>query len=609
MPITAAQMAAAEQRQWTAAQDGSPQIRLVAGPGTGKSKTIEKRVAYVLSTGANPQNIYVISFTVASARELRERVVNFCANQPFAAAAASVNVSTMHSLALRILRSANILTTLYPHNPTVLDDWERKNIYDLELANSIGTNPTRAAQIRLAHDTAWQTLNPQFINQAAITPTEATAFNAFHPTRTNLYSCVLPGELVYKCVDAIQMGQIQQGQLPQIDHLIVDEFQDLNAADQQFVEQLSAGGAALFVAGDDDQSIYSFRHADPSGIINFHNRYPLSSTHVLDECFRCTPNVLSPASAMIATNPGRLTKNLQSLYQTSAPPVLGRTLVWSFASEQDEAAAIAESCQQLLNAGLAGREDEIVILVSNKDLQVGTLAQALGNLGLPYDPPRGESLTDDEGIRAVFCMLRIIKDLNSAQPDYVAHRALLCLLNGVGTATAKSIADGCIANLQNFHQLFYLATMPQWLTARQAAAVSRVTTIANAVNGWSLSDTLGSRLPDISQQVTTIFGAQSATKAAPWAALATSLPAGMTLEELLLYFSADTDADRRGLLDSVNTRLGNAPMPATPIQKRIRILTMHGMASCPELLRLGKSKLRKRPGRTLPPCGSLLVLN
>jgi DNA helicase-2/ATP-dependent DNA helicase PcrA len=377
-------------------------------------------------------------------------------------------------------------------------------------------------------------------------------------------------------VDAIQMGQIQQGQLPQIDHLIVDEFQDLNAADQQFVEQLSAGGAALFVAGDDDQSIYSFRHADPSGIINFQTRYPLSATHVLDECFRCAPNVLIPATTMIATNAGRLTKNLQSLYQSAAPPVLGRTLVWSFASEQDEVAAIAESCQQLINAGMAGREDEIVILISNKDLQVAALAQALGNLGLPYDPPRGESLTDDEGIRAVFCVLRIVKDLSSAQPDYIAHRALLCLLTGVGASTAKAIADGCISHLQNFHQLFYLGAVPPWLPPRQAAAVTRVTAVANAVNGLNLTDTLGNRLADINQQLATVFGAQYAAKTASWAVLATSLPAAMTLEELLLYFSADTDADRRALLDAVNTRLGNAPVPDAPVQQRIRMLTMHG---------------------------------
>ncbi|WP_084460117.1 UvrD-helicase domain-containing protein [Aminiphilus circumscriptus] len=101
MPITAAQKAQAEQRQWAAARDGAPQVRLVAGPGTGKSHTIEKRVADLLTNGATPSNVYVISFTRATCAELTERIRVFCSTLPYANAAAQVRVSTMHSLALR----------------------------------------------------------------------------------------------------------------------------------------------------------------------------------------------------------------------------------------------------------------------------------------------------------------------------------------------------------------------------------------------------------------------------------------------------------------------------------------------------------------------------
>lgn len=194
-----------------------------------------------------------------------------------------------------------------------------------------------------------------------------------------------------------------------------------------------------------------------------------------------------------------------------------------------------------------------------------------------YDPPRGEALTNDEAIRAVYCMLRITRDLANAQPDYVSHRALLCLLTGVGATTAKGVADRCVAHHQNFHDLFYLAAAPRWLNARQAAAVARVTTIAHAVSGWSLADTLATRSAEIGQQLGTVFtGAHAAEKIASWAALVATLPGGMTLEELLSFFAADTDADRRSILDSVNQRLGADPIPPAPPEKRIRILTMHG---------------------------------
>ncbi len=323
MPITPAQRDAAEQKQWAAAQDSAGEVRLVAGPGTGKSKVIEMRVAHVLNNEGDPSKVYVISFTKAAYAELRDRIANFCSGQACAAAATQIRISTMHSLALRILRAANLLSALYPSDPSIIDKWECKEIYDKEFATVMHCTPTRAGEIRLAHDAAWQTLNPGSINQAAITQAEREGFQSFHHTRSNLYSMVLPGEVIFRCVDAFRMNQIQPQHIPAVDHLIVDEFQDLNLCDQEFVEFLSRAGTHLFVAGDDDQSIYSFRHADPSGIVHFNTRYIAASTHILTDCFRCAPNILTPATAMIAYNPNRVAKHLVSLYQAGGAPGRG----------------------------------------------------------------------------------------------------------------------------------------------------------------------------------------------------------------------------------------------------------------------------------------------
>ena len=580
MPISAAQKAQAEQRQWDAAKDGAPQVRLVAGPGTGKSHTIEKRVADLLTNGAIPGNIYVISFTRATCAELTERIRAFCSTLPCANAATQVRVSTMHSLALRILRRGNLLTS-YPSTPIMLDDWEQTNVFDREFAGSLGCTQSRAAEIRLAHDAQWQTLNPQYVNQAQITPTEVQGFNAFHSARTNLYCCVLPGEVIYECVDALQQGALQPNQLPQIDHLIVDEFQDLNACDQEFVRLLSANNTVLFVAGDDDQSIYSFRHANPDGIVQFQTAYPASATHVLTDCFRCTPAVLGPASQLITYNLNRVAKNLTSLYGAATPPVHGRMMVWSFQTAQEEACAIAQSCQALINAGMAGREDEILILISNRRVQLDILAQEIGNLGLPYDPPRGASLTSEyEAIRAVYSILRIARDNSTGEEDYPAHRDLLEVLSGVGSATAKGVADVCISNNQNFRQLFYLPTCPTWLSGRCPSAVQRVMATVQAVRTWSMSDTLAARSDDIttllSSQVFT-SGRNAANSLSIWNTLVGSLPVQMTLEELLQFLAADSESDQQAILDLVNQRIGGEqPQTQARVQKRIRILTMHG---------------------------------
>ncbi len=486
----------------------------------------------------------------------------------------------MHSLALRILRRANLLTS-YPSTPIILDDWEQDEIYDRELATTLGCIPTRASQIRLAHDAQWQTLNPQYLNQAQITATEVQGFNSFHAARTNLYSCVLPGEVIYKCVEAMRLGSLQASQLPPIDHLIVDEYQDLNACDQEFVHQLCINNAVLFIAGDDDQSIYSFRHANPNGIVQFSTTYPSSSTHILTDCFRCTPAIVQAATQLIQHNPSRVPKALISLYGSAVPPVQGKLLVWSFHNAQVEAQAIAQSCQQLLQSGMAGREDEIVILIANRPLQLDILTQELGNLGLPFDPPKGAGLIDEyEAIRAVYAMLRILHDLETGQEDYPAHRDILGLLSGVGHTTAKGIADACIANNHNFRGLFYLTSVPSWLSGRSTSAVQRVSTTVQSIRSWGLTDTIASRTTDISALLSSqIFnsGQNAATHLQIWNALASALPADMHLAELLEFLAAKTESDQQAILNVVNARLGlSEGQTLSSVPKRIRILTMHG---------------------------------
>lgn len=584
MPITAAQRAAANAQQVAAAADAAPQIRLIAGPGTGKSATILKRVLYLLDQGANAANIYVISFTRAACDELRARISAALANGPHAAAVPQIRVSTMHSLALRINRMANLLTQ-FPHEPVMLDDWEQQNIYDRELATSLHCTPTRASQIRLAHDARWQTLNPALIAQAQITPAEQLGFTAFHAARTNLYSCLLPGEVVFRCVEGITQGAVTPQHLPTIEHLIVDEYQDLNACDQEFIRLLTGTGARLFIAGDDDQSIYSFRHANPDGIVNFQQTYPGSTTHVLTDCFRCAPNILTPASRLIAVNPTRVQKNLVALYGAATPPVLGAIAVWSFATMQAEAQAVAQSCQRLIQAGMTGREDEIVILLSNRRVQLDVFAQELGNLGLPFDPPPGRGITSEDAIRSVFDLLRITRDRGNQAPDYPAHRSLLSLMAGVGPGTAATVGDLCVANNQNFHALFSAIPLPAWLTTRALAAVQRLVTCANTAAQWALTDTLGTRAGDIQGLLTTVIfnaGNTAAATIATWTAFAQSLPQGMQLGELLQLFEAQSEADQTTILGAVRQRLDAAgeadvaqgEVPAPP--RKIRILTMHG---------------------------------
>jgi len=582
MPITDAQRAAAEQQQLQAAGDCSPQIRVIAGPGTGKSHAVEKRVAHVLSEGANPRNVYVISFTRATCLELSDRVRRYCSERTPPIDAQHVHISTMHSLALKMLRMGNQLNQ-FPAEPVMLDDWEQQNIYDTELAADLHAPRGRAEEVRLAHDAQWQTLNPAFINQARITPAEIVVFNAFHAARTNLYSCVLPGEVIYRCVTALQQSAIDEARLPEIEHLIVDEFQDLNACDQEFVRLLSDRGAILFIAGDDDQSIYSFRHADPNGIVQFPNNYPQSVTHILTDCFRCAPAILDPATQLILHNPNRVAKNIVALYGNAAPPVQGTFHVWSFGTADEEAQAIASSCQQLIANGLAGRENEIVILISSRRIQLDIITRELGNRGILYDVPGGNDLADEPPLRAVLDLLRLVEERAEQHDDYIAYRTLFSLHSGIGHTTVKTLADTCVQQGHNYRGLFHLQPLPHWLTGRSRTAVADIGNLSQLVVGWSLDDTLAARSSNIEAAIVQhIFTSANEAQIfqTTWSTVAGALPQEMTLEELLMFLRASSDTDRDAVMTVVNHRLNPGGDPDNLAQvgapRRIRILTMHG---------------------------------
>jgi DNA helicase II / ATP-dependent DNA helicase PcrA len=262
----------------------------------------------------------------------------------------------------------------------------------------------------------------------------------------------------------------------------------------------------------------------------------------------------------------------------AAPPVQGVLYVWSFATAQAERNAIAQSCHQLINGPLAGQEDQIVILISNRRLQVGPITQELANLGIAFDAPGGATTRDEHPIRAAYSILRILRDRIAARPDYIVFRDMLALLHGVGVGTAMRVSDLCVNNHQNFHDLFHIAAIPHWLTGRNAAAVGRVRAIIQQVAAWTVQDTIGARAGDIAQILSNIVftgSAQLPNYLQEWNGLAASLPQGMTIEELLAFFESDDEAAQRGILDAVNTRLGIGAQGVVP-QKRIRILTMHG---------------------------------
>ena len=144
MAIRAEDIRAAEDIQFAAARAAEAQVRLIAGPGSGKSSTIEERIRWLLETRIPPHRIAVVSFTNASVIDLRVRLHDYCArhNQD---GIRNVSITTLHSLALRMLQQARLLEA-YPTPPRVLDDWELENIYDAEFGEPKESAARRGAR-------------------------------------------------------------------------------------------------------------------------------------------------------------------------------------------------------------------------------------------------------------------------------------------------------------------------------------------------------------------------------------------------------------------------------------------------------------------------------
>jgi DNA helicase II / ATP-dependent DNA helicase PcrA len=565
------QAAIAAQRD--AAHDGADHVRTIAGPGTGKSFTIEERVCWLLGLGVDPKSIAAVSFTRASAADLEHRVRAACDARGHDHG--EIRISTLHSLALRTLKAHGALAA-YPVDPSVFDQWELRNLFDAEFGHAKGVaRIKRRAEIRTDFEAFWSTGShaprpSQRPPDPPITAQERAAFQSFHVPRTQLYACVLPGEIVQRCVHLMDAGTLDPIDLLGIEHMIVDEYQDLNPMDLRFVKGLAERGAVLFVAGDDDQSLYSFRYALPEGIQRFDEDYVGCGDHALRHCFRCTPAVLRMAEALIGANPapGRIPKNYVSLYADSDPRVEGGGGCWRFQTAQAEAQAIAKSCELLINEGMPPRE--IMVLLSNVRALGRPLQEAFEERGVPFEPPREARSKDAESGRALMTVLR----LAGSRDDFVALRTLLALRKGVGVGTADGIAEVAIARDFTYRDLFYEDLVQGAFTSRQINALTPVRDIAQRLSEWSSDDVLEDRRLELHEMIAAVLNDEPD---ADWEDEATDIPPNATLGELGRYLSAEKDDEQAAVLAAVAKRMGDdTAIPQDHLPPKVRMMTMHG---------------------------------
>ena len=388
--------------------------RLLAGPGTGKTETMTRRVlALVTRHGVDPKSVLVLTFTRLAARQLRERIK--VALGPLQCATPSV--ATLHSFALReILHNANVASVL-PSPIRIADDWEQRHIIEEDIKRILGLD-----SIREVHDlfnllsADWEKLLMDDPSSTAAHPNPQ--FVGAWQEHQRVFGETLRAELVYQL-----NRELRQNAAFQLDsaykYVLIDEFQDLNACDLAVIRSLAQRGAEIFAAGDDDQSIYGFRFASPEGIRRFTTDYAPATDLQLSTCYRCDQEILRCCTMVANEDPRRLQKPTSA--QVGAAP--GIVALWQCRDQYDEAEKIAAECKKLIGAGIAP-EGIAVLLRSDHYGQLSKpIVDALRADGLRVANAASVLPEIEDGIEQVLALLRL--SVNGG--DSLAMRDLLSL--------------------------------------------------------------------------------------------------------------------------------------------------------------------------------------
>lgn len=413
-----------EQRQAASHLGGS--ARILAGPGTGKTRSLIQRVAYLLQERrVQPDQIVAITFTRAAARELEQRLTD----QLGVSQADLPLVCTLHSYALRILlkhqAQSGIIQPLH-----VADDYEEENVLFPEIGRMIGKPAGEVEKALRAFEATWNTLDQQheawqaieFRREFAIALRDLSEF----------YGFTLRGELVYRLLRLLDANPLIGNSLG-VEHLLVDEYQDLNFCDQETISRLEQWGANLFVVGDDDQSIYDFRHAYPEGIRDFLDQRTGGGDYQLRICRRCPSAIVDLARNLIEWERKRISRPL--IVEPSA--IEGEVHALQFRGYAEEADGIAAICRVYVDAGILQPQD-ISILLSRRGL-AKRIVEALDAVDLPRTVLVPIWSLDEEPGRLIYCVLRLVAD----RYDALALRTWIGLQKGVGLGTIELVREFC----------------------------------------------------------------------------------------------------------------------------------------------------------------------
>jgi len=408
---------------------GEGPLLILAGAGSGKTRVITCRIAHLIrERNVNPSNILAVTFTNKAANEMRERVermIDVPLNRLW--------ISTFHSACVRILRQhADRLG--YKRSFVIYDETDRSSLIkacmaDLRIDGE--QYQPRAISARIS------ALKNNLINEEQFAKTSGIfGFEEAVGRTYSLYQEKLKESNGLDFDDLLMLTVKLFEQQPDVlayyqgmfHHILIDEYQDTNHAQYRLVRLLTAHRKNLCVVGDDDQSIYRFRGADISNILNFEKDYPAAKVIKLEQNYRSTQNILGAAGAVVARNLGRKPKELWTQKRGGA-----KILCYKAYDEKDEARQICLTIQQEVDEGRSLRQ---IAVLYRTNAQSRALEDALRSHGVPYRIFGGLRFYDRKEIKDIIAYLRVLQN----PEDIVSlHRIINVPSRGIGDTTINKL--------------------------------------------------------------------------------------------------------------------------------------------------------------------------
>ncbi|MDO8579087.1 MAG: UvrD-helicase domain-containing protein [Dehalococcoidales bacterium] len=432
-------------------------VLILAGPGSGKTRVITHRIAYLLRVcGVKPSHIMAVTFTNKAAREMKERLERLVSF-----AVKDLTLGTFHAICAQILRRDGKVIGIEP-GFVIYDDDDQKSLIKRTL-NDLNLDPKQYAPSALAAAISAaksQLLTPNDYAQRGRSYFDEIAGRVYEQYQQRLKdsNALDFDDLLMRTVLLFRQHQeVLEKYQSRYTHLLVDEFQDTNLVQYELIKQLGGKHRNVCVVGDPDQSIYSWRFADIRNILSFEKDFPDTKVVLLEQNYRSTKTILETASKIISAN---LQRNPKKLWTDNAPgePV---TVVEAY-NEQEEAQFVINEIEKLVGRGEYSLGDFAVMYRTNAQSRV--LEETFIRYGTAYRLVAGTRFYERKEVKDFLAYLRLIQN----------HSDIVSLARVINVPQ-RGIGDQTQARLLNWAKSMNVSTYESLRTLAQGTSDSPFT--------------------------------------------------------------------------------------------------------------------------------------